>query len=250
MDNHGGMVVGVVRNGKGSGARVANLVLRAFVGPPKKVRGVGQYPVHKDGDWTNCRLDNLEWGFKRNRDSLAKEEPSRRSCCWCEAVLPRGRKHARCADCAREYNEAWRNGGKEATKKLIAEKGSNNARMKWLKEPYPLRLEKLIERYIERKIPLAEAAEKADVHPHSFNRYVRNYRKHHGIRPPTRREWNRWAWRTRKNNRHPPNELRKEAAEYAVKHGAREASEKYGYAERTIVRWKGRFGLTGKSELE
>lgn len=57
------------RDGRSVQKAVHHLVLRAFVGEP----GPGEVAHHKNGDQSDCTVDNLEWGPRRvHRDGVCK----------------------------------------------------------------------------------------------------------------------------------------------------------------------------------
>lgn len=57
-DRRGRLHVQLSRNGLRSYHDVAELVLEAFVGPPPSPE---HYAQHIDGNFDNCRLENLRW---------------------------------------------------------------------------------------------------------------------------------------------------------------------------------------------
>jgi hypothetical protein len=65
MNPVAGRYVNLSWKGHVTRADIGVLVARMFIPNP----GARQFVVHKDGDWLNCRVENLEWSEWKRRDA-------------------------------------------------------------------------------------------------------------------------------------------------------------------------------------
>lgn len=244
--------------GQNKGAKsYMRAVAVTWLGPPPEP---AMRPMPKNGKRDDFRPDNLYWGFwgdERERRDIEQYGLSRRSCIYCDGGLPANRPRNRvCSKCSREYRRQ-KDVGRH--REWAQEKVGLKSETRSHGLGYPPSQLSLIRKYL--RTPdwsNRDGADRAGVTSQTFSRWVNNYRRAKGMEVPKavgeeaklrRAAKARRVAQEKKTRKAPPETLRREAAEYAVKHSARKAAEKYGYAERTIVRWKSRFGLSGQSEL-
>lgn len=210
-----------------------------------------------DGDPSNLRIENLYYAYS----PLDLEEDDfdsfgRKSCARCFAPIPDDRKHGFCRACQREYQRARKLGADE---RPTNKNQTMTALSRSSGRGYPIKAQPLLVAYVQRQVRgkpmlLREIADTFGVSKGTVKGWLDRYRKRKGI-VLTKEQIARFRGRTKgrsykKEARRRFTEDKKlEAAQYAVKYGAREAGEVFGVSERTIVRWKKSFGLSGKSDL-
>lgn len=219
--------------------KAANAICEAFHGPaPSRHIGIS----YKDGDSTNLRPDNMQWAWYA--DLHQEGSPlTRRSCGVHECDEPLTQARAQrwlCPKHDREFMRAWKTG----TQKAWLEKNvrSDRAVSRRNSFGYPPRSKPVIRRYLAGKLGYLEAAGELDIHYSTFYRWVDKFCEETGRKRPEKRI------RTPRK-KYLDREKKLEAAKYAVKFGAKEAAEKYGVSDRTIIRWKKKFGLAYETEL-
>jgi hypothetical protein len=104
----GHVAVALSRGGEAHEARVHQLVLRAFVGPPAP----GMESLHDDGDPTNNQLSNLSWGthLRNMRDTIRHGTSNKKSRCKYghdlktpNLLAPNRRGYQACLACSRGH---------------------------------------------------------------------------------------------------------------------------------------------------
>lgn len=239
--------------GVDKGARsYARMVALTWLGsPPEPAMKV----MFKNGVRDDFRPENLYWAFwadEREKIAIEKYGLSRRSCVYCDAALPAYRpKNRMCSKCTREYRRA-KDMGKH--REWCEAKVGMKAETRTYGLGYPPSKLDIIIKYLRKPSwSMQDGAVRAGVTPQTFSRWVNNYRRAKGLPvpkvrgPECKQRRIMKAKRLRSEKRiYATDEIRREAALFAVENNAKAAAEKYKTTTRSIVRWKKKFGLSGK----